>query len=106
MSPTRSLLAAGGLTGLVIVAVLAVGARQGAFRLSSPDEVVLTADGAVAAQDAPSSVDPVERSRWDDEEDEDDDDDHDDDNRRSSRLASAESRSGSRASDRARHDDD
>jgi hypothetical protein len=77
MSPKRSLIVAGGLTALVIVAVLLVGARQGAFGLGSQQEtVLLPADGAAMAPDALTSAEPVQRTHRDDD-DEDDDDDRD-----------------------------
>jgi hypothetical protein len=109
MSPRRSLLAAGSLTGLVIIAVLVVGARLGAFGLSQPESVVLTADGADTAQDRLTPADPRPRSHWDDDKDDEvDDDDYetDDDDERPPSLTGADGRSGSRSPGRARHDDD
>jgi hypothetical protein len=109
MSPTRSLLAAGGLTALVVVAVLMVGARQGAFGLGAePEAALLPVDGAGLAQDTISAADPVQRSHQDDDDEdgEDDDDDEDEDDDRSTRLGRTERRSGGDTAGRVRHDDD
>jgi hypothetical protein len=111
MSPRRSLLAAGGLTGLVIIAVLIVGARQGAFGLSEPEAVALTADGTGTAEAVPAAGDVLQRLRWDDddnddEEEEDDPEGEDDDDDRPARRAGADGRSGDRTPGRARRDAD
>jgi hypothetical protein len=98
MSPTRSLIAAAGLTALVIAAVLAVGARQGAFT-RGPDTAaaVLPAEASAAAQDtaalAPDAgtVRPLHR-------------DNDEDDHRPSRRREHDARSGNRTPDRM-HDD-
>lgn len=81
MSATRSLLAAGGLTALVIAAVLIVGASNGAFGFGSdpaPAGLTVPIDAAppdtlAAAPDAAS----VRLSYRDDDEDDEYDDDHD-----------------------------
>jgi hypothetical protein len=70
MSPTRSLLVAGGLTALVIAAVLLISARHGAFGLgSAPAADTLPAAAPVLVQDPPASApaaDLVRPARHDD----------------------------------------
>lgn len=52
MGPNRSLLAAAGLTALVVVAVIAVGGRQGAFGFgNSSTAAAQSADPAVPTPD-------------------------------------------------------
>ncbi len=87
MSTTRSLIAAGGLTALVILTVLAVGAQRGAFGLRSDPEAIAvpaqmgtsTRDMLTAAPDAGS----VQLTYADDDEDGDEHDEMDHDERRS-----------------------
>jgi len=104
MSPARSFLAAGGLTALVILAVLVVGVKQGAFGLGpDPAAVALQSEVPAPAQAtlAPTQAgDRIQASRHDD----DDDEDHNRDER-PSRDGTGGSRAGSRAASRA-HDDD
>lgn len=81
MSRTQSLLVAGGLTAVVLVAVLIVRARHGAFGLgTAPAAVALPADAPANALDVMSPV-PLDvgdqPGRHDDDED-DEADDHDD----------------------------
>ena len=101
MSPTRSLLAAAGLTALVIAAVLAVGARQGAFN-RGPDTAaaVLPAEASAAAQDTAALAPNAGTARLSHE------DDGDEVDHRPSRRGERDAGSGSRTPDRVHDDDD
>ena len=110
MSPTRSLVAAGGLTALVLVAVLAVGIRQGAFGLSADQAAVALPTESIAptqVMTAPAAAtDSGQAAYWDDDDDDEDDVDGEDDDDRPSRLGTDGERSSGRATSRADRDDD
>ena len=101
MSPMRSLLAAAGLTALVIAAVLAVGARQGAFtRGPESAAAVLPTEASAAAQDTAALAPNVRADRLSHE------DDNDEVDHRPTRRGERDARSGSRTPDGAHDDDD
>jgi hypothetical protein len=97
----RSLLAAAGLTALVIAAVIAVGARQGAFtRSPNVAAAALPAEVSAATHDTAALAPDAGTIRLS-HEDDDDEDDH-----RRSRQGERDVRSGSRTPDRGHDDDD
>jgi hypothetical protein len=104
MSPIRSLLAAGGLTILVIATVLIAGAQRGAFGLSSkPTATVLptesaSASGATSGTD--TAIGSVLLAQQDEDEDEEDDD------HQPARHSRSDERSRNRTSVRDHDDDD
>jgi hypothetical protein len=105
MSATRSLLAAGALTALVVVAVLAVGARRGAFSLgTNTTAAALPAEAAIPELDAaaPASTVASVRSVW---RDDDDDDEHEHEHARPAAATTDGTRALKNASRRADHDD-
>jgi hypothetical protein len=79
MSRTQSLLAAGGLTAVVLVAVLIVGARHGAFGLgTAPAAVALPAVAPANALDvmSPEPLDAGDQPERHNDDEADDLDDH------------------------------